>query len=773
MVPRPRSRIIVVATVVAVAITSIGVVLGRAGLSSAATDANGMTWADDFDGAAGSAPDPGRWSHETGGSGNGNNELEYYTTSTSNAALDGQGHLVITARQENPAGYTCWYGSCTYTSARLNTAGHFTQAYGRFEARIKLPRGSGLWPAFWLLGDNIGSVGWPQSGEMDVMENVGREPGTNHGSLHGPGYSGGNPLSGSYSLPGGAAFADDFHTFAIDWAPDSVAFSVDGHEYEKHTPADTHGNQWVFNHPFFIILNVAVGGSFPGSPDGSASFPQQMVVDYVHVFASPGTPATTAPTGGPVPTGSPTTGPSTGPTAAPPPGGGTGTGTGTGAITGLAGKCVDVRSAHTANRTRVQLFTCNATSAQQWTVSGATIMALGKCLDVSGAGTADGTRVQLYQCNGTAAQDWTYTNGELVNPHAGKCLDVTDNQPADWTPLQLWTCAGTPNQKWTMPAGPDPAPPAPPTPSAPAGPAPTAGPPPSSAPAAGAMAAAPYFYLGWGNPPDPRTIMSATGVRWFTLAFMLDSGGCNPAWDGGRPLTGAGDQSAINAIRAAGGDVVVSFGGASGPWLEQTCGSAAALAGAYQKVVSAYGLKAIDIDIEGEVYGNPTLQQRTVDALKTVKANNPGLVVYVTLPSGPGGPDGSLINRAAQSGLTVDGWTIMPFDFGGAGQNMGALTVQAAEGLKNTIRGAYGYTDDQAYRHAGISSMNGITDEHETVTVADFQTMLSYAQSHHLARLTFWSANRDRGCADTASDGCSGVSQSDWAYTAVIARYHG
>src|SRR5690242_5733645 len=330
----------------------------------------GLTWADDFSGAAGTAPDPGRWAHDTGGGGWGNNELEYYTDSTGNAALDGAGHLVITARKENPAGYSCWYGSCQYTSARLLTSGRFTQQYGHFEASIKIPRGQGLWPAFWMLGDNIGSVGWPNSGEIDIMENIGREPNTVHGSMHGPGYSGGNPLTGSYSLPGGQAFADGFHTFAIDWAPGSVAFSVDGVVYERHTPADTNGNQWVFDHPFFIIMNVAVGGNWPGSPDGSTVFPQQMVVDYVHVYAND--------TGG---------------------GGG-----GSGPITGYGGKCVDVAGANSANGTQVQLWTCNGTSAQQWTMSSdGTVRALGKCLDVSGGGTANGTKVQLWDCNGTGA----------------------------------------------------------------------------------------------------------------------------------------------------------------------------------------------------------------------------------------------------------------------------------------------------------------------------------------------------------------------------------
>ncbi|GIH17100.1 ricin-type beta-trefoil lectin domain protein [Rugosimonospora africana] len=348
-----------------------------------------------------------------------------------------------------------------------------------------------------------------------------------------------------------------------------------------------------------------------------------------------------------------------------------------GAITGYGGKCVDIAAANSANGTQVQLYTCNGSTAQQWTIgTDNTIRALGKCLDVAAAGTTNGTKVQIYDCNGTAAQQWQRNGTQLINTGSGKCLDATGPSSADGTPLQIWTCTGAANQQWNTPTG--------------GGGSTT---PPPTGGAAG-MAAAPYAYLGWGNLPDPRTIMSATGIKWFTMAFMLSSGTCNPEWDGSRPLTGGVDQSTINNIRGAGGDIVVSSGGASGNWLEQSCGSASALAGAYQKVINAYGLKALDVDIEGSVYNNATLQQRTIDALKTIRANNPGITLYVTFPSGPNGPDSSMINRAASSGLTVDGWTIMPFDFGGAGQNMGNLTVQAATGLKNTVKNAYGYTDD-------------------------------------------------------------------------------
>ncbi|MFF4112843.1 ricin-type beta-trefoil lectin domain protein [Streptomyces sp. NPDC001714] len=380
---------------------------------AADASAAAVTFSDTFDGAAGSPVDSSKWTLETGDNVN-NHEREYYTSGTNNAALDGQGHLVITARKENPANYQCWYGTCQYTSARMNTSGKFSAQYGHVEARMKIPRGQGMWPAFWMLGTDIGSVGWPNSGEIDVMENVGYEPSTVHGTIHGPGYSGSNGIGAAYSLSNGQAFADAFHTFAVDWAPNSIKWSVDGVVYETRTPADVGGNTWAFNKPFFLILNLAVGGYWPGDPDGSTAFPAQLVVDSVSVTTSDSA-------------------------------------TGV-AIKGLAGKCVDVAGANTANGTPVDLYDCNGTAAQQWTVgSDGTIRALGKCLDVTGGGTADGTTVQLYDCNGTAAQKWAVSSAhDIVNPQANKCLDVTGNNSANGTRLQIWTCSGGANQKWTV-----------------------------------------------------------------------------------------------------------------------------------------------------------------------------------------------------------------------------------------------------------------------------------------------------------------------------------
>ncbi|GAA1727621.1 MULTISPECIES: glycoside hydrolase family 16 protein [Streptomyces] len=247
-----------------------------------ATNKAAAEFTDNFDGPAGSGVDGSKWGVETGDNVN-NHERQYYTDGNKNAALDGNGNLVITARKENPGNYNCWYGRCEYTSARLNTSQKFTTASGHVEARMKLPQGQGMWPAFWMLGNDIGSAGWPNCGEIDIMENVGFEPSTVHGTLHGPGYSGSGGIGAGYTLPNGGKFSDAFHTFAIDWSPNKITWSVDGNVYQTRTPADLNGNRWVFDHPFYIILNLAVGGYWPGDPDGNTSFPQQLVVDYVKV----------------------------------------------------------------------------------------------------------------------------------------------------------------------------------------------------------------------------------------------------------------------------------------------------------------------------------------------------------------------------------------------------------------------------------------------------------------------------------------------------------
>ena len=236
-----------------------------------------LMWSDEFNQPDGSRPDPAKWSFETGGNGWGNNELEYYTDRTNNAVI-ADGKLVIQAQPEN-------YGGKTITSARLLTKNKGAWTYGRFEARIKIPRGQGIWPAFWMLGTDVASAGWPTCGEVDIMENIGKEPGKVHGTVHGPGYSGGDGIGGPFSLPDGATFADDFHVYAVDCESNVITWFVDSQPYFRITPASLpKGRAWVYNHPKFLLLNLAVGGGWPGYPDKTTTLPQQMVVDYVRVF---------------------------------------------------------------------------------------------------------------------------------------------------------------------------------------------------------------------------------------------------------------------------------------------------------------------------------------------------------------------------------------------------------------------------------------------------------------------------------------------------------
>lgn len=236
-----------------------------------------LTWSDDFDGNAGEAPDPAKWGYDigTGDNGWGNQELQYYTDRAENVSLDGEGNLVITATNE-------FFGGSPFTSARITTKDLFSQTYGRFEARMITPSGPGLWPAFWMLGDNIDEVSWPQCGEIDIMEMRGQQPNITLGSLHGPGYSAGNSISGSYSLEDDR-FDKDFHIYAVEWFEDRIDFFVDDFLYQRLTPEDVTG-EWVYNQDMFLILNVAVGGTFVGFPTGQTPFPQPMIIDYVRVY---------------------------------------------------------------------------------------------------------------------------------------------------------------------------------------------------------------------------------------------------------------------------------------------------------------------------------------------------------------------------------------------------------------------------------------------------------------------------------------------------------
>jgi len=288
------------------------------------------------------------------------------------------------------------------------------------------------------------------------------------------------------------------------------------------------------------------------------------------------------------------------------------------------------------------------------------------------------------------------------------------------------------------------------------------------------MAAAPYIYPGWGNPPAPSTVMNATGIKAFTIAFVL-ANGCNPVWDGEGGLTGGVHAGTINAIRAAGGSVVPSVGGWSGNKLGPNCATADALAGAYQKVIDAFGLKAIDIDIENtDEFENTAVQDRILGALKIVKQRDSSVKTILTFGTSTTGPTyygQRLITQAQALGANVDVFTQMPFDFGG-GANMYQSTVNATEGLKNQLKSTFGYTDAQAYSHMGISGMNGLSDQQELTSVATWTQIRDYAKSKGLARFTFWAVNRDRGCAGGGVvSNCSGIAQNDWDFTRVTAGF--
>jgi beta-glucanase (GH16 family) len=236
-----------------------------------------LTWSDEFEGELGKSPDNNKWAFDIGRGqdGWGNQEFQYYTSRPENVSLDGKGNLVITALNQP-------FGGANFSSARIKTQGLFSQTYGRFEARIKSTFGPGIWPAFWMLGENINEVNWPQCGEIDIMEMRGQEPDMLHGSIHGPGYSGGNAITKKYTLPNNR-FDNDFYLYAIEWDENKIDFFVNDFLYSRINKSDVKG-EWVYDKPFFLILNVAVGGTFVGFPTIQTPFPQKLIVDYIRVY---------------------------------------------------------------------------------------------------------------------------------------------------------------------------------------------------------------------------------------------------------------------------------------------------------------------------------------------------------------------------------------------------------------------------------------------------------------------------------------------------------
>jgi Ricin-type beta-trefoil lectin domain/Glycosyl hydrolases family 16 len=384
-------------------------------------------FSDDFNGSAGSGIDS-QWMYDTGpGSSFGTGEIETMTNSTSNVHLDGNGHLNITALGSGSS----------WTSGRVQTtsANVGAPAGGELEvtASIEQPSGGlGYWPAFWMLGPGQ----WPENGEIDIMEDV-NSLSELSGTVH-CGTDPGGPCNEPNGIGSGLVSCggcqSGYHTYSMilnrtNTANESVTFYLDGNQYFSVSESQVGTSTWqaAFDHNLSIILDLAMGGGYPNgvcnctTPTSSTASGGTMSVDYVAAYQTTGGGGTSGPTG---------------------------------QITGYGGLCVDVRGANTANFTPVQVYTCNGTNAQQWTVvqAGSTLHALGKCMDINGGGTADGTTVDLYDCNNTAAQVFIpQSDGALYNPQSGKCLDDTNWSTTPGTQLQIWDCTGNANQQWNLP----------------------------------------------------------------------------------------------------------------------------------------------------------------------------------------------------------------------------------------------------------------------------------------------------------------------------------
>ncbi|GAA0134014.1 hypothetical protein YSY43_08540 [Paenibacillus sp. YSY-4.3] len=383
------------------------------GNTSAAPNWN-LVWSDEFDG---NSLNSANWTAEigTGSGGWGNNELQYYTNRPQNLQVTG-GNLVITAQKES-------YGGMNYTSARIKTQGLKNFTYGKVEARIKLPSGQGLWPAFWMLGSNITTVGWPRSGEIDIMERVNNNSfvnGTVHWDANG---------HAEYGRTSGNLDFSQFHTYSIEWDPNYIRWFVDGVQFNEFYIANGTGNTEEFQKPFFILLNMAVGGNWPGSPNASTPFPSQMLVDYVRVYQAASSPNIVN--------------------------GGVYT------LTSKAsGKVLDVLDVSTADGAKMQQWTNYSASNQRFKVESTgdgyyklTAMHSGKVLDVPSSSTASGVQLQQWTDNGTNAQRWMLVDAgggyyKLVSKASGLVMDVASSSTADGAAVQQWTDNGTDAQKW-------------------------------------------------------------------------------------------------------------------------------------------------------------------------------------------------------------------------------------------------------------------------------------------------------------------------------------
>ncbi len=436
----------------ACALATAAVVAGSVSAAAPATASvpptpSGWTqvFADDFNGAAGTGVNTTNWLYDTGtsypgGAANwGTGEVETMTSSTQNVYQDGAGHLVIKPIRNS---------SGQWTSGRIETQRtDFAAPAGgklRLEASLQQPNVSGAaaagyWPAFWSLGAaarGVGATNWPSIGEIDMMEDI-NGLSSEFATLH-CGVAPGGPCNEYTGIGSGqracSGCQTGFHTYAMEYdrsvSPEQIRWYLDGNNFFTVNANQVDSTTWdnATHHGFFMILNVAMGGSFPaafgGGPTGSTASGVPMLVDYVAAYTSGG--GSTPPP--------------------PPPSGGS-------ALVNANGMCLDVRSSNTANGTPVQIWPCNGTGAQQWTYveAGSTLHALGKCLDITGGGTADGTKVQLYDCNNTAAQVFIHqTNDSYYNPQSSKCLDDPGASTTAGTQVQIWDCNGTGAQRWVM-----------------------------------------------------------------------------------------------------------------------------------------------------------------------------------------------------------------------------------------------------------------------------------------------------------------------------------
>jgi hypothetical protein len=390
-------------------------------------------FSDDFNGASGSGPSSS-WMYDTGpGSNFGTGEIETMTNSSSNVHLDGNGNLDITALGSGSS----------WTSGRIQTttANVGAPAGGELEvtASIEQPNpgnGLGYWPAFWMLGPGQ----WPENGEIDILEDV-NALSEHSGTFH-CGTDPGGPCNETNGLGSGlqscSGCQTGYHTYTVivnrtNTSNESITWYLDGNQFYTVSESQVGASTWqaAIDHNFSIIFDLAMGGGYPNgvcgctSPSSATTSGGTMSVAYVAAYS---------------------TSSSSSPPPPPPPG--------SGPIVGYAGLCVDDRSSSTANFNPIQVYTCNGTGAQQWTVvqAGSTLHVLGKCMDINGGGTADGTTVDLYDCNNTAAQVFIpQSNGSLYNPQSNKCLDDTGWSTTPGTQLEIWDCTGNANQQWTLP----------------------------------------------------------------------------------------------------------------------------------------------------------------------------------------------------------------------------------------------------------------------------------------------------------------------------------